>query len=478
MPTTPISRRARPPAATAAAVALLTLTATSFAQGLVPDADDQTRLLIDDTLAQRPVRLVAISADALTLRDATGRTSTLPLARAMALVPEARRDALAGRATRERTWREADHASARVVGRAVLTDGQSLPGSPLSDPTADHLAWRSRLWGVVSIPLDALAVAQLRAQESAAPLLALRRPRSSGANDAVLLVNGDRIEGFVASIIGPTTTSQPGARPRDNDPPARGSAGSVTLEINKTASTIPLDRVDGVVFANPATEPRGAWIWLHDGTAARVESILMPADAPATIRPPALLARQTAEQPEPITLRGPEIRAVLFDAARLRPLASLPNAPTGPTSGPASGSGPTARGEVRVGDAEDAPIGAADVELIGPVSWDWTLPPGATRVAWSAELPPAARIWGDCTLVVTTTRAGDPTAATLLRQRFNADTPTHDANVALPPDLPPGTRLTLAVEPGPAGPVQNRVTLRRPLVLNAARPPSPASPTK
>ena len=47
----------------------------------------------------------------------------------------------------------------------------------------------------------------------------------------------------------------------------------------------------------------------------------------------------------------------------------------------------------------------ADVQIPGPMRVVWSLPPGAERFAVQAVLPPAARTWGECELIVAAGRA-------------------------------------------------------------------------
>lgn len=460
------------------------LAGTAPGQGLIPDNDTVPRLIIDNALQEKTFQVISMSATSIIARDPAGRKVTIPRASVLAIIPLNTGDSVSARKTRERTWLESDHASSRRTSLVILTDGQTLPGSVGTEPAPDHLTWQSRLWGPVSIPLDAVSWIKVRPFEntsravkppsllpSAAAAPATATPPTE---DSTLLINGDRVQGLVASIAASlkprsAETPEPAPRGRENAiarllaPNANVPQGTLTLDKDGTSATLPLERVDSITFANPTKPPVGTVVWLQDGTITGASSLLLNPDAPFGIIPPAILApagtviaSRPATTPTPeareAKVPGSDIRAILFDGARLRTLASLPLRVSG------DGAHATAA------DIDSAPLGASDIHIEGPASVEWDLPPAATRLACTLELPLSARIWGDCT--ATLTHIANGTTTQLLKERFRGEAPSKAVNVALAP-VPKGrgSVLRLTLEAGPLGPIQNRIVLRRPLVL-------------
>jgi len=111
-----------------------------------------------------------------------------------------------------------------------------------------------------------------------------------------------------------------------------------------------------------------------------------------------------------------------------------------------------------VGDPIGAALGAPDIELPGPMSVTWTLPAGVTRVAGVAELPVSARAWGDCSVVMF-----DGAGAQVWTTRLSGDAPSAPFNIDL--SGKDALTLTVRVEAGANGPIEDRVLLRRVLLL-------------
>lgn len=368
---------------------------------------DIPRVVLDGALRSRVLTNVTISHDGVRGRDSRGRSVTVPRGEALAIVPSLR------------PLGTVDAANEKPPPMLRLTDGQALPGV-LSTSTVgegDSLLWESSLLGSVSIPLERISLLILRPEARGADHL---RATSS---DTVLLLNGDMIDGYLEDI-----------------------GASIVIEKDRKKYEIDRTRVVGMALANQPEPASGAWAWFFDGSAVAAASLELPSDRHVRITP-------SLEGAPTVSRKEDELRAVLFDAARVRGLADLPWAVV-----PQEPSRRWAPPPI-VGEARHAALFAADVELPGPMSMEWTLPDRASRLATTAEMPPAARVWGDFELVLSA--AGREIG----RYHLNGGNPAVDINLTLGDQIPAGARLRVTVEAGPSGPIQDRVVLRRPIVL-------------
>lgn len=366
---------------------------------------DAVRELIDASLSPHEIRLVAVTPDAVQYKDKAGRPGSLPLADVLAIVPIA--DGAAGNPPQP--------AAVRAVAR--LTDGQVLPGS-FSGGAGETINWDSTLWSVVRLKFDALSSVAL------APEATL--PEPGAGTDAVGLLNADRVEGFIESIDGTLVIEQGGRK-----------------------TQLPLDRVGAVRFANPPVAPSGPRVWLADGTVASLASLEVFADGTTKLISPLPGASGPATSSPPAA----DLRAIAFDMGRFRALATLDLRTLD------AGTDRRWTPPIRVGDASAEPLGAADVELPGPITVEWTLPPGAARFAGDAELPLECRAWGDCDLVFEL--ASPSGTAELFRTHLNRAQPTASFNI----ELRGAGQFRMKVLAGKSGPIQDRVVLRRALLL-------------
>jgi hypothetical protein len=103
---------------------------------------------------------------------------------------------------------------------------------------------------------------------------------------------------------------------------------------------------------------------------------------------------------------------------------------------------------------EGAPLGPGAIEFRGPLAVRYDLPAGCRRFAAEAMLPRSGRGWGDFELVL---RCGDEE---VYRQRINGNQPTDAINVPIA-----GRSLTIELTEGDHGPIQDRLVLRRALLL-------------
>lgn len=365
-----------------------------------------THVMLAADGSRRAVRLLTISPRDISFRDESGRSQKAARADVLAIVPMLD------------TTAEVSPLAQAGRPRLELTDGEVFPGTLATDsPAAEHVLWDSPLWGRLDLPLDSVRLIRLTR--------ATPRPEPVPKSDTLSLVNGDVAEGFVAGV-GP----------------------SITLERDGRPSPFPADRVRVVSLANPPTPPAGVFVWLHNGAIAKGDLALRP-DGGLRVT----LARGGAWDGS-----ATDLRAVLFDARATRGLAQLPWALVPDAS-------PAARRWTpppRVGDCQDAPLFAADIELPGPMTVEYDLPAGVTRLTGTAELPASSRVWGDCELVIGLA-GGEPR----WRGHLNGKTPRLDFDISLAQPVQ-GSKLRVTVDPGPSGPVQDRVLLRRPMLLIGA----------
>ncbi|MFA6045184.1 MAG: hypothetical protein WC718_09380 [Phycisphaerales bacterium] len=373
------------------------------------DDDSIPRVLLDSKLNASLVRLVSISQDSVTVRSDTGKPTTYPRGSVLAILPVV--EGVTHEVVQEATERDL----AAPLGRLELVTGELLPGQISTQPaTGEKLAWESHVWGRLEVPLERAAFVLLQPQSP----YASRRP--TGSADAAVLANGDTVEGFVAAL-----------------------GESLKLERDHAQSTLPVGRVVSVAFANPPVPALGEWCWLHDGSAVAIANLEVSTNG--EMRLAGVAKGNTA------ALRAGELRAIVFDSGRLVPLSRLPL-----SVGDANPARVWTQPPV-VGDWREAPAFAADITLPGPMTVRFALPKGAVRVGGEAQLPANCRVWGDCELLVG--RAGGTTT----RIRLNSETP--EANFSVDVSGLDGGEIEISIDPGPSGPVQDRVILRRAMVM-------------
>ncbi|MBY0312900.1 MAG: hypothetical protein K2W85_12585 [Phycisphaerales bacterium] len=378
----------------------------------------------------------------ITFLDSAGTRQSVPMSTAIALAPP--------------SWLPTPESVAPSLGdrvgeghaqRLELTDGQRIIGQigestpanidgALAKASASQVSMRSDRLGMITISTDRVSRFFLDAGRRTAPVA------FSTAADTLLLVNEDRVEGFLETL-GPkvrieASVSRPGNKP--------------------TVTEIDLDQVEMANLVNPLLPPAGCWVELADGSVLAVEQASLSAQldsAKLSVRPMVL-----GQEASPVSLDLNELAGIVPDASRLIPLSSLALASQRPhTSAPR-----TAPVEI-VADAP-APLGASDLLLPGPMSVEWTLPDRLSKggtISGFAQMDDRSFAWGDCEVVVSIIVPGAP-ARVLSRGRLNAESPT----LALAAELgaaPAGSRLRVQVEPGERGPVQDRVVLRRVLLI-------------
>lgn len=443
------------------------------ARGVQPEAgaamDRAARVVIGPELSERRVIVSSLSSERLMVRalpqaGATGsraapaRESSIPLRDVVAIVMEegGERGAeevpslepVPGGAAPLGVRGGAAEKEARA-GWVEMVDGQVLPGSPTvaTDGAAggvvDRVAWSARLWGPVLIDLEGVRSVVVNAR-AAARVMQGSLERGAASEDRVVLINGDVLDGFVESVSG----------------------AAVRIESAGEVRSIELARVAIISLASPARSASGARVWLEDGTVAR--GALRPAplgkiglvpDGPWIERGSESAAGASRESAG-AELELSEVGALAFDASRLVALGSLS----------ARVEGVSARRwtpPVVVGPARGVALGAADIELPGPMSAEWMLPPGASHVSMRLELPESARVFGDC--VVRVEIAGEEASG--VTHRLSSESPSAMVRLALgdalgrAPSAEGVRRLVVRVEAGERGGIQDRVVIRRGLVL-------------
>jgi hypothetical protein len=375
-------------------VAMVAIAAAREAPPRRPEAFARTVILQD--LSARTGRLHALDAARVSLVGPDGIIISTPATEVVAVVmPPVQRGEGPSRAAID-AWRDVSLLDEVPQGVMRLIDGQSFPGVLSSEPAEpDRVRWAGRVGGLLSMPLERVAAMQLRP---------VAMPLCDGTSDVLLLTNGDRVEGFLASV-GPL----------------------VTIEVGGSPTTIESGRVAAASLANPAKAATGTWVWLASGAVCRVTALSLGQDG--------------------------EVRAVVFEASALRTLAqSTPRVTSSDADRPWTP-------PPVVGDPALALLGAADIELPGPMTVTWALP-GAVRIAGTVELPEAARLWGDCDVAIEAVASGR--VVPLWRHRLNEATPEASFNL----ELPGGSDLewTVRLEAGENGPIMDRIVLRRVLV--------------
>ncbi len=419
------------------------LLSLAFATGASAQTVD--RILIDRSLDETRVGLVRIEDGTLTYLTREGLVRVEPTADYLAITtpPRSARETTPTDASDEARRRITAIAAALLgatpgAGRGYveLTDGRRLLGSLVQEEAGDDAVW----WEV-----DGLGVVRVPLEEISRIVFAdVRAPEDEPAEDLVDLRNGDRTSGFVASI---------GER--------------VVIETGGADIDLPLSYVAAIALANPAGTLEGTVAWLSSGAVIRVEGFgpnesgrveLLTSGASY----PTEAVHEGDEEAAPArpSVALTDLWAVSFEADRLTPLASVPPADQQPSEGRRWTE------PLRMEDPREALLGAPSMTFPGPMSVTWSLPDDAARFATSASLPPAMRLWGDCELVVSiTTSEGD---AELFRARLHDDEPVAIVNVVLPGRAEQRRELTITVEPGAYGPIQDRVVFERPLLLMGA----------
>lgn len=309
-----------------------------------------------------------------------------------------------------------EHGRARLgltpPGVVEMVDGTVYTGALSTEASGDPevVAWAHPRLGRLLIALEELRTLTLPGHARIEP--------TDADEDRVLYANGDSASGFVAEV-----------------------GFSVVLESASGLVSTPSEYVWGLVLANEPAPGVGPRLMLSDGSVI---------DAPGLSVEDGSLSidRVWAGEGERVSFDATHAMAYVPDASRLVALTSLKV-----VESRSQGTGLVRREPLDSGG--DSALGAGDVLLPGVMTAAWRLPEGAARFSSVARLPIGSRAWGDCELVAL---AG---GKELARVRLHAGVP--EAELAF--DLPAGSeRLTLRIEAGAYGPVQDSVLLIEPML--------------
>ncbi len=391
--------------------------------------DADRRVLIDRELNASEITLLSITEEAIAYIDEQGRSRRASIGGLVALLPLDQDWGAA--ATEEAPLPSGDSAigpdpmeQPPASGVLELADGQRLPGEYASTGgDEDSIVWSHPVFGRLAINLDRVAHAVLRDANRNAGATTRTDSAIPSDQDQLILANGDRITGFVISM---------------GDP--------IEIEVGDDIFEIPAERVSSVRLANPPAAMNGLVVWLDDGSVVVVAAIDGHDGESIEL---ALPSGQTGVFPVD------SLDAVAFRAGRLQGLASMEPITQAPLGERYEGQ-PTRILNDPVYQSSGQ-LRAPDIEIPGPMRIEWNIPEGARRFATIAEMPFDAIPWGDCVLSVHVDSIEQAS------QRINADNPRFEINIP----IEPGARtLTISVDPGAWGPINDRITLRRPLLLH------------
>ncbi|MCC6678201.1 MAG: hypothetical protein IT436_13755 [Phycisphaerales bacterium] len=372
-------------------------------------------VIVDAGLNRTPAEILEITPERIRYIDRERTPRTVALSEVLALLP-ARPDDLG-----EPVAAEASGRGLAVRIAVELTDGQRFVGKPAFTEVKDGLAWDTRMFGRLELPLERVRSISLH------PEVVDLAGRAAGKDDEVDLLNGDRVAGLVEAF-GP----------------------AVVVESGGQRITIGPDRVAAVMLANPDAAPPRSLARLEDGAVFAIEGIRTTGEARVELMRPEGAGGKSRK----VTAALGEVAAVWFDAPRLTPLSRL-----GIDRYEAS----PGRRWTRAPRIYGGEMGSAgDIEVPGPMTVEWVLPP-AQRFAGTLVLPRRSLEWGDGEVTIEVRPAkGAEGWTTLVKERLNAARPSAEFNVELPAGP---ARLRLKLEPGADGTIQDRVVLRDAVLL-------------
>lgn len=374
-------------------------------------------VLVDSGLRRTPVEITEITAERIRFLDAERAPRSIPLADVVALLPD-RPDDLG-----EPVAAEASGRGLAVRIAVELTDGQRFVGKPSFTEVKDGLAWDTRMFGRLELPLDRIHSISLH------PEVIDPAGRVAGKDDEIDLLNGDRVTGLVESF-GP----------------------AVVIESGGQRISLTPDRIAAVVLANPASAPPRKLVRLDDGAVFAIDAVRTSGETQVELTRPGAVDGKSRKVSAPLA----DVSAVWFDAPRLTPLSRIAIDRFEASPG---------RRWTRAPRIYGAEMGSAgDIEVPGPMTVEWVLP-AASRFAGTLVLPRRSLEWGDgeVTIEIRPAKgAGSESWTGLVKERLNAARPAAEFNVELPPGP---SRLRLKLEPGADGTIQDRVVIRDAVLL-------------
>ena len=362
-------------------------------------------ILIRDTLDVDVINLVEMTETELIYSDAKRGWQAVPIRDCLAVIDPRRQ------------------ASHFEYGKALLTDGQCLPGRPhlaVTDPDQEFLAWDHPWLNRVDLQIDQLSAVRFTADASIP---------QAGEADVLLLQNGDLIHGFILSLGDPISI--------EVDPDLETNPDAEPSEL-----TIGQDRIAAFKLAAVDRTRDEQQVWFHDGTILALDQVIIGDDGRMHVQTQWQDGEEHGEQ-----VQLSEVAAILFRPSALIPLATLK---------PSIIDGPDVRYQIPEPELSetDAFLRLATVAFRGPLEAHYRLPAGTTRFAAQAELPVEARTWGDVELVLEDD--GQP----VFTAHLDGANLIVDINVELA-----GSELTIRLNPGKRGPIQDHILLKRPMFM-------------
>lgn len=341
-----------------------------------------------------------------------------------------------------------------VTGVLELVDGQSLPGTQRVD--AGKLVWDHRWLGAMPIEID--RTARLR-------FTGIRPIDRSDSLDRVLLINGDRLEGFIESIgedvvLGPAVPT--GKQGKQSEDPVK--------EPSQDPRTIALDRIACIAFADMPTEASGhgdgVEIRATDGTVIIASNVRFDPSIGWRYRPADPGMPPIREE---IAFAGglADPISICFATTRIRDLASIAPARLGVPDGEYRYDVSNA---MRRDSSDTDAMGLGSFSIDSPVVVEWAVPRelhgnGARLVATVAVASESEL--RDSGAVEIELGAG---ASARASARLGAGT-TH-ATLRIEFDPADSNTLTLTVRDGGDGPVGDRIRCSRGLLISPPSSPS------
>lgn len=387
----------------------------------------QRRVLVFPDLATRDV-VVTKLGEVVKYLGPTGRTVSVPLSELLAILPAERTVSSGPGEMRDATGGGGGADTGEAGSLLMLASGEVIRGEPVwPEASSESFGWRSDMLGLLAVKLDTV----LGWHQPSFADWAWARP--AGTGDTISLSNGDVVSGFLETV----------------------SATALVIEVDRKKRSLDPAVVVSATVATPPKPGSGPMVFLSDGNALLIDGLGAGVGAGSTVT--------VMRQGQSLVLPADTVIAYAASAGSLVSLAGL----AGVTATPTGGRDWTP--PIEVVDP-GAPMGVSDVILPGPMEAQWVLPGNATRLSATLELDTASRIWGDCVVTVTLVPAKG-----LSREVVKARLWEEVATATFIADVDGGSTLRVRVDPGERGPVQDRVVIRRPLIL-VGTPPAGKTP--
>jgi len=381
-------------------------------------SSEERRVIVDRDLARIEATSVEFGPDQTRYRDNNGKAQSIATSAILMVLPAEPKPAGTVKGIE---WREIADVETGPLGRVEMLDGQMIPGKLVAGVAKqDCIRWEHSLLGVMELPLDGISRLVFK---PGTPSVAV-----NGTSDSIQFTNGDVARGTLEKI----------------EIAEESAAAQLTMDVAGKPFSAGLDRVVSVTLANPPSQAQGVFVWLRDGTVAGSREAQFATTG-------LTLSGSLLGADKPLTIPWDEVVGVNVDAGKVIALSSVATSEVLAIEGRAWAAEPV------VESSGSVPAGVGEVDLSGPIKVRWSLPGSARLVSMVAMLPPSARTMGDCVLVV---ECGGKT----VRQRLHGGEPS--VFVRLEPTDPAGAgTLTVTIESGEGGSIQDRVVLRRAIVL-------------